>query len=33
MREHEVTASFYIVRDAYGTPKLLILDQLVSLPE
>lgn len=33
MREDEVTGSFYIVRDAYGTPKLLILDQLADLPD
>ena len=33
MREDEITASFYFVRDAYGSPKLLILDQIVDLPE
>ena len=33
MREDEVSGSFYIVRDSYGTPKLLILDRLVEFGE
>jgi hypothetical protein len=33
MREDWITAEFHIVRDAYDTPKLLILDRVVDLPD
>lgn len=33
MREEWITAEFYIVRDAYSTPKLLVLEQVVNLAE